>query len=128
MNIRPYKPEDYEKVGSWWAVTTGEIIPLNLYGPKWSYVAEEEGQPVACVSLLLTNSPEFAYFNALVGNPQSDNRAEAVELLINTLEDEAKILGFKRVFLFAENDKMINYYQAKEFKKVKSLTCLSKEL
>jgi N-acetylglutamate synthase-like GNAT family acetyltransferase len=128
VQIRPYKPEDYEKVGSWWAVTTGEIILPTLYNSKWSYVVELDNAPVACVSLLLTNSPEFAYLNALVGDPQCDHRAEAVELLMNTLEEEAKILGFKRILLFAENDKLINYYQAKNFKKTKNLTCLSKEL
>ena len=128
MKIRPYKNEDFEKVGSWWAISTGELISTSLYGPKWTYVAESNNKPVACVSLLLTNSPEFAYLNALVGDPQSDDRAEAVDVLLNTVEEEAKILGFKRVILFAENDKMINYYNAKNFKKIKELTCLSKEL
>jgi N-acetylglutamate synthase-like GNAT family acetyltransferase len=128
MNIRPYKNEDYEKVGSWWAVTTGEIISPSLYSKDWSYVVEKDNKPVACVSLFLTNCPEVSYFNALVGDPSSDYRAEAVEVLLNELEDEARVLGFKNVVLFAENDKMVNYYEAKNFKKIKVLTYLRKEL
>lgn len=124
MNIRPYNNSDYAKVGSWWVVQTGEVPSYDVYNEKWSWIAENEHGLIACASLILTNSPEVAHFDGIIGNPEAANRKEYVQMFLNELENKAKEAGYKKIYTMAENNKMKKYYQDKKFNVIKDGLCL----
>lgn len=120
-NIRSYQDSDYGEIASWWLVHTQELIIPQVYDTKWSYVIEKDGIKLAAVSLLLTQSPEFSYFNALVSNPEAENeKTEAVNYLLNTLCNLAKEMNYTRIMLFSEHDNLTKRYKDLGFDILKS--------
>lgn len=53
LNVRAYRPEDYETIASWWpysAPPPREVIPPS------SVVVEQDGSPVGCSHVWLANA------------------------------------------------------------------------
>lgn len=119
ITIRPYKKEDWEMVAWWWN-TSGEVSPLETMMPlDSSFIAEIDGVPALAVCLYLTNTPEVAYVENFIGNPELKgvSRVSASHVLLDHISKFASDLGYKRILCMTEKDVLKNHYQKLGFTK-----------
>lgn len=112
MNIRNYTPADFQEIKSWW-LAAGEPAPSEgMMPPETTFIIEVDGQPVACQSLLLTNTKEISYLEFLAANPKfkSPERKQITAHLLDYLVSVAKHLGYKRVLTLSYKPKLKQHF------------------
>jgi hypothetical protein len=95
LTVRSYDESlDYEMLIAW-------LAPRNQWYPKdwfsnYGFIVENLGVGAAAGFLYLTNSGR-AYIEDFITNPEAEleDRSEAIDLLVYTIEKTAKHLGFK---------------------------------
>lgn len=112
ITIRPYRNEDFAEIQSWWAAA-GEVAPLpGMMPEESSFIAEIDGVPALAVAIYLTNTPELAYIENLIGNPilKGPDRQQAMKFLVGHFCQFAKSHGHKRLLCMTEKDKLVSRY------------------
>lgn len=119
ITIRLYNPEDWKMVKSWWDIQN-EFAPLETMMPlNSSFIAEIDEVPALAVCLYLTNTPEVAYVENFVGNPElkGTSRKEATNILLNHITKFAFEMGYKRLLCMSEKPILKAHYEKIGFTK-----------
>jgi hypothetical protein len=112
LKIRPFTANDWPMVESWWK-RSGEVAPLPSMMPlESSFIAEVDYKPALAVAVYLTNTPELAYVENFIGNPEmkTQERKVAAFLLAKHISDFAKSRGFKRLLCMTEKPALVSRY------------------
>lgn len=116
LNVRELRESDWETLTNFWkswpewkTPPTKELLPLNGCGGVMICKGEE---PVMAGFLYLTNS-KVAWLEWIVSNPdyREDDRKEALELLINTLENVAISQGYEIILSIGRNKGLIETHK-----------------
>lgn len=114
LQVRELKESDWETMCSWWKwwrwpEMNRDLLPLNGLGGLMVYKGDT---PIVAGFLYLTNS-KGALLDWIVSNPEyrEENRSEAIELLISTCEQVAKINGYNIVFSFTRNKSLMDIHE-----------------
>ena len=116
MEVRALQESDWETLVEWWKNwadwghnPSKEMLPLNGTG---GLMVEVEGKPVIAGFLYLTNS-KVAWMEWIISDPEykDKNRSEALELLINSLEDVARSTGAEVILSIGRNDSLLNMHK-----------------
>jgi hypothetical protein len=114
LTVRELKESDWEDMSSWWKwwrwpEVSKETLPLNGCGGVMVCKGEI---PVAAGFLYLSNS-KVAWLDWIVSNPQyrESDRKEALEMLINTLEEVARQQNYSIIISIARNKSLINIHK-----------------
>jgi hypothetical protein len=109
--LRRYTNFDYQTIKGWSDARGSVLIPQE-YLPLTGFVHEGH-----CAGFLYKTDTPVAILEWVFSNPASNSteRNTAMNELINGLVAEAKKLGFKMVFTFAEHKKLIERYQSLGF-------------
>lgn len=111
--IRNYQASDWMLVSDWWA-QSGEIGPLPTMMPiDSSFVAEVHGKPALAVAVYLTNSPEIAYCENFIGNPEfrGSERRLAAQHLSEHVANFVRGRGYKRLICMTEKPVLMGRYK-----------------
>jgi len=111
MNIRRYTVEDYKVVTSWWKAHNWPILP-EQYLPKTGYVISN-----ICAGWLYRTDSKIAWIEWIISNPKSNKleRAIGIKLLVKTLLDKAKELGFDVVFSSIKHPNLMAQFKSQGF-------------
>lgn len=109
--IRPYKPEDYDLIKSWWNAHNWKEVPSSSL-PSCGYIVNE-----VCVGFLYLTNSDMALLEWVVSDPNSDVelRNQSLDLLLAVLTEEAKLNGVKFIFTATRHPKLQERYKKHEF-------------
>jgi hypothetical protein len=116
LSIRELRESDWDTLTTFWKSwpewkthPTKELLPMNGCGGVMVLKGEE---PVMAGFLYLTNS-KVAWLEWIVSNPdyRQDDRKEALELLINTLESVAINQGYEIILSIGRNSGLIETHK-----------------
>jgi hypothetical protein len=116
ITIRPFDGKtDYVAVKDWWEERKLKAMPLEMLPPT-SFVAESKNGLVAGVWMLKTDCA-LAIMEWAVTNPQApkEDRKLALELLIETVVNCSKSLGYKGLFTYASHEKWASQLESHGF-------------
>lgn len=115
MEAKPYSPNNYPIIRSWWESYKWAPIPEDLL-PQTGYIIWQELQPLVSGFVYMTDS-KFGVLEWVLANPESDTikRREALDLLITTLVSAAKEKGCTCLFTTAEHPGLIERYKTHGF-------------
>ena len=112
--FRPLKEEDYETICKWWRQWEWPVIPKEMLpnNGKGGFIVEKNNMPIVSGFLYLTNSTG-ALFEWVVSNPEykEEDRKEAIELLINNVEQTCKNIGVKYIFSIGRNKRLMETHK-----------------
>lgn len=108
--IKQFKSDNYPLIKSWWEFAKEVAPELNVM-PETSYIMYHNEQPILSISLFLTNGC-LAWIDNFIGNPEfkGEIRKQCSKLLINHIEEVAKLNGKDRLFCMSINDKTSKRY------------------
>lgn len=112
VKILPYFATDWPKIEAWWKAS-GETAPLATMMPlESSFVAYVDGTPALAVALYLTNTPQIAYVENFIGNPECKGaeRREAAKVLSDHIAAFAKQRGFASLMCMTEKQPLKQRY------------------
>lgn len=121
MNIIKFDAnKHYRDVASWWDSHNWPIIPLSTL-PKVGFVAMDKDDPIAAAWLYQTDS-DLSILEWYISDPKSDwkKREEALGDIINAASEFAKENGFKTIFTFCNNKRLIDKLQSNKFQKTEN--------
>ena len=116
LNTRVILESDWDMLVEWWANwkdwgdnPTKEMLPLNGTG---GLIIEKEGKPIMAGFLYLTNS-KVAWMEFIVSDPtyKENDRAEALELLILSLEDIARAMDKEIILSIGRNKSLLSMHK-----------------
>ena len=114
LQVRELRESDWEDLTSWWKwwrwpEVSKELLPLNGLGGLMVY---KNNTPIAAGFLYLSNS-KVAWLDWIVSNPEyrDTDRKEALEFLINSLEDVAKMQDYSIIISIARNKSLIQTHK-----------------
>ena len=116
LNTRVILESDWDMLVDWWANwkdwgdnPTKEMLPLNGTG---GLIIEKEGKPIMAGFLYLTNS-KVAWMEFIVSDPtyKENDRAEALELLILSLEDIARAMDKEIILSIGRNKILLSMHK-----------------
>lgn len=114
LKVRALEESDWETMCSWWKwwkwpEVNKDMLPLNGCGGLMVY---KEDIPIAAGFLYLSNS-KVAWLDWVVSNPQyrDSDRKEALEILINSLEEVAKQQDYSIIISIARNKSLIQTHK-----------------
>jgi len=114
ITIRNYKDEDFQMISEWWNEAK-ELGPLpGMMPEESSFVLEWDGNPIAALTALETNTKSISYIEGFIGNPKPEFksiRKELAPLLWNHAFNYLKNKGFERTICYAGNEKLIQRYE-----------------
>ena len=114
LTFRPLKEEDYETICKWWKQWEWPVIPKEMLpnNGKGGFIVEKNNMPIVSGFLYLTNSTG-ALFEWVVSNPEykEEDRKEAIELLINNVEQTCKNIGVKYIFSIGRNKRLMETHK-----------------
>jgi hypothetical protein len=114
ITVKRFVSQDWPMVESWW-IKAGEIAPLESMMPTDStFIALIDSVPALSVSLYLTNTPEVAYVENFIGNPdlRGPIRKEATQILLDHISSFAHAAGYKRLMCMTEKSALKSHYQS----------------
>ncbi len=99
--IRRYRDYDYVMLLDWY--TSRGIQPMKDFIPKIGFVV-----PGVAAGFLLSTDTKCCVFEPFITNPKANkqDRKHALDLIMEHLINEAKNLGFTRIFGFTNNPRM----------------------
>ena len=121
LNIIKLKPTDYEDIlCQWWKdwrwdPPSRDFLPENGTG---GYIVYDNDRPICAGFMYLTNS-KAAWCDWIISDlryKDRQKRAEALELLIETITNEAKKLEYKFVYALIKNKPLVNIYKRNGYK------------
>lgn len=128
MNIRLYRPNDWNILKSWWTKVNQPFMTEEMMTSDSTFILEFDNKPVASITLYLTNCKEVAYVENLIRDPEFHNR-DAINGLIGHMEKFAKEKGCKRLVVLSNKDKLNKKYESiGYFTTCYNMSCLVKEL
>tara|TARA_Y100000004_G_scaffold109374_1_gene122686 strand:+ start:7540 stop:7950 length:411 start_codon:yes stop_codon:yes gene_type:complete len=116
LNILPLNDTDYDNIlyGWWkdwrWTPPVKEFLPE---GGKGGFIVYDGDIPVCAGFIYITNS-EVVWCDWIISNIKYKDRVkrkEALELLINTITTQAKLLKKKYIYALIKNKPLINTYE-----------------
>ena len=113
--FRSFKEGDYETCCKWWDWWWQGEIPVKrelLPHDSTCFIIENEDTPIVAGFLYQTNS-SVVIFDWVVSNPKyrDSDRGEAIELLIKESEKTCKKLGYRHIFSWARNKKLVDTHR-----------------
>lgn len=116
ITVRPYVPEDYDQVSSWFA-RRGSACPPAAILPRLGCVAELDGEPAAAAWLYMDNSIGVCFLEWLVTAPSQTimESRDAVRHLLQFLSGHAKDLDYSVMFASILRDSMVRLAEAEGF-------------
>jgi hypothetical protein len=113
-NIRAYKKSDFPVISRWWS-EQNEVGPTELMMPEESsFIVESEfAEPIAAVTIYMTNSKQFCLVDNLVGNPTfyGQYRKDAIAHLQSYLEKWASSKGYLSLMCMAYKPQLTKRYE-----------------
>lgn len=116
LNIRMLKDSDWDTLVKWWlgwkdwrVHPSKEMLPGNGTG---GFMVESDGKPIVAGFLYLTNS-KVAWLEWIVSDPEykGKDRKEAIELLINGVENVARKQGFEIILSVGRNKSLLKIHE-----------------
>ena len=112
--VRNLNEKDWDTLVSWWkwwrhAIMPKEFLPENGTG---GIMVEKDNIPIVAGFFYQTNST-LVIFDWVVSNPKyrDSDRGEAIELLIKESEKTCKKLGYRHIFSWARNKKLVDTHR-----------------
>lgn len=114
--IRQLEPNDYEDIliGWWkdwrWTAPPKDSLPEEGVGGVMVY----DGDTPVCAGFLYITNSKIAWVEWVVSNFQYKDRSkrkEAISLLVDTLTETARNMGFKYSYAVLKNENLINTYK-----------------
>jgi hypothetical protein len=111
MEVRKYQPSDYFELCTWWELQKWPSMGQD-HLPENGFIVEG----IAAGFLYKTDS-KFALMEFIIANPKTEKetRAQALDLVIDSLLNLAKELDFKSVFSSITHPKLLQRYQQHGF-------------
>ena len=114
LKARELKESDWNILPSWWKwwrwpEANRDILPLNGLGGIMVY---KDNINIAAGFLYLSNS-KVAWLDWIVSNPEykDKDRKQALELLINTLEEVAKQQGYSVIITITKSKHLVDTHK-----------------
>lgn len=129
--VRLYTNNDYEEIRRWYSTTDEGIPSPHIFPQDSTLILEQDGTPVFCIAIYLTNCKEICYLEGFIANPDftKSDRLEASYLMRDAACSFAKGLGYKNAMTFSYRDKVKERIEALGFTKtLDNLSCFVKEL
>ena len=112
--FRSLKKEDYEIICEWWKWWRWPIISRDMLpdNGESGFLIEKNNIPIVSGFLYITNS-KVVLLEWIVSNPKyrEDDREEAIELLINSVEQLCINMGTKYIFSVGRNKHLIETHK-----------------
>jgi len=127
LNILPLTAEDYDNIlcdwwRDWrWTPPSKDFLPDN---GKGGFIVYEEDKPICAGFMYLTNS-KAAWCDWIISNrhyKDRQNRRDALEHLIKTINLEAEKKGNKYVYALIKNKPLIEVYKNNNFEEGSTYT------
>lgn len=117
MDIRQLVHDDYDSIllkwweGWKWVAPAVESLPREGSGMFSGYLVSKDETDICAGFLYYTNS-NMAWIEFIVSNPdyKESDRAEAIKLLIDSISEKAKDLGFKVLWTCVVHQNLIKKY------------------
>jgi hypothetical protein len=114
LNFRSLKEEDYKTICGWWKWWRWPVLPKNMLpdNGKSGFMVEKNNTPIVSAFLFITNS-KGAKLEWVISNPKykEKDRKQAIELLINNIEQVCKDMGLKYIFSIGRNEHLIKTHE-----------------
>jgi len=114
LKARELRESDWNELPSWWKWwrwpdVSRETLPLNGLGGIMVY---KDNINIAAGFLYLSNS-NVAWLDWIISNPEykDKDRKQALELLINTLEEVAKQQGYSVIITITKSKHLIDTHK-----------------
>lgn len=114
LKIRALQESDWETMQLWWKAwgwteVTKDLMPLDGLG---GLIVEKDNKAIASGFLYLTNA-KVAWTEWIVSDPEyrSDDRTDALKMLVQGLEDVAINTGYKIILSIGRNKGLLNIHR-----------------
>ena len=112
--FRRLTKEDYETISKWWKWWRWSVVPREMLPDNGTsgFMIEKNNTPIVSGFLYLTNS-STVILEWIVSNPEykESDRGEAIELLINNVEQLCRDMGTKYIFSMGRNKHLIETHK-----------------
>tara|TARA_R110000782_G_C14697750_1_gene401779 strand:+ start:89 stop:502 length:414 start_codon:yes stop_codon:yes gene_type:complete len=114
LQVRNLKEDDYDFIAKWWKWWRWKVIPREMLpeNGKSGLIVEKNGVRIVSGFIYMTNSTG-AMLEWVVSNPdyREEDRKLAIELLIDTVEEFCKGLGYEYIFSIGRNKHLIDTHK-----------------
>ena len=114
LMFRPLKKEDYKIICEWWEWWKWPVIPKDMLpdNGESGFLIEKNNIPIVSGFLYITNS-KVVLLEWIVSNPKyrEDDREEAIELLINSVEQLCRDMSTKYIFSIGRNKHLVETHK-----------------
>ncbi len=114
LNARKLINTDYEVLVDWWEWWRWPSIPKNFLPDNGTggIMIQKENIPIVAGFIYYTNS-DAVFVEWIISNPKykDNDRKEAIEMLLNTIEAICKEQGKKYMFSIGRNQSLINTHK-----------------
>ena len=116
LSIIPLRENDYKDIlcGWWkdwrWTPHSKEFLPEDGMG---GYIVYDKDTPICAGFMYVTNS-KAVWCDWIISNlkyKDRQKRKEALELLVQTISDDAERMGKKYIYALIKNKPLINVYK-----------------
>ncbi len=110
LNVRKLTEEDYEIFSDWWVKWEWPVMPKEFLpdNGKGGLMVEKNGVPIVC-GFVYENNSKFWIFEWMISNPKyrDNDRQEAIELLITSIEDTYREKGAGALFSIGRSKHLV---------------------
>ena len=119
MLIREFRGKDLEAVLNLYSDYKDWEKPQSDMIPSDGFVAEEDGEIIACGFIYLPTSSGMSFLEWVAAKKsyRKDDRDDVILSIIEELKELARVRGFRYVYAFLQHDKLIEKYEKKGFLK-----------
>ncbi|GAF68648.1 unnamed protein product [marine sediment metagenome] len=114
LNARKLINTDYKVLVDWWKWWRWPSIPKNFLPDNGTggIMIQKENIPIVAGFIYYTNS-DAVFVEWIISNPKykDNDRKEAIEMLLNTIEAICKEQGKKYMFSIGRNQSLINTHK-----------------
>lgn len=114
LNARKLINTDYNVLVDWWKWWRWPSIPQNFLPDNGTggIMIQKENIPIVAGFIYYTNS-DAVFVEWIISNPKykDNDRKEAIEMLLNTIEAICKEQGKKYMFSIGRNQNLINTHK-----------------
>lgn len=114
LQVRALQESDWEDLQSWWKwwrwpEVSKETLPLNGLGGLMVY----KGDTLVAAGFLYLSNSKVAWLDWIVSNPEykEKDRKQAIELLINSLEEVAKQQDYNIIISITRSKHLIEAHK-----------------
>jgi hypothetical protein len=120
MEIRKLITSDYDTLCEWWGQWGWAAPPIDFLPEEGcgGFIVEDNGVGICAGFAYITNS-KVGWSEFIISNKEykSNDRSEAIDLLIETINLLLKNMGCKYVYTSVKNTALINRYKKHGFSK-----------